>query len=53
MAYAREQVHHIFARALRGLGRMEPNEDRRLKYLDFVNTYSQVSRKNPQRPLAR
>ena len=39
MAYARERLIDIFAAALRGL-EQEPNTEKRLKYMDFIDTYS-------------
>ena len=39
MAYARDRVVDIFAAALRGL-ELEPDAEKRLKYTDFIDTYS-------------
>lgn len=41
MAYARRAVTDIVAWALRGL-QMEPDEEKRLKYMDFIDAYSQL-----------
>ncbi|MCV2218974.1 DUF4351 domain-containing protein [Thauera sp. Sel9] len=40
MAYPRQQVVDIFAWALRGLLLLEPDQEKRLKYMDFIDTYS-------------
>lgn len=41
MAYAEEQLLDVFASALRGL-ELEPRMEKRLKYLDFIDTYAQL-----------
>lgn len=41
MGYARQQVVDIVAWALRGL-EMEPNEEKRFKYMDFIDAYSSL-----------
>ena len=40
MAYARRQVTDIMAWALRGLQTMEPDAEKRFKYMDFIDAYS-------------
>src|SRR5690606_7628776 len=41
MAYPADQLVDIFAAAVRGL-ELEPNADKRLKYMDFIDTYAQL-----------
>ncbi|WP_415036058.1 DUF4351 domain-containing protein [Azonexus sp.] len=42
MAYARQAIVDIYAQALRGLLQLEPDQEKRLKYMDFVDIYSQL-----------
>ena len=41
MAYVKERVVDIFAAAVRGL-ELEPNSEKKLKYMDFIDTYSRL-----------
>ena len=40
MAYAPEDKLEIYAHAMRGLTTLEPDPERRLKYLDFIDIYA-------------
>ena len=40
MAYAPEDKLEVYARAMRGLTTLEPDPERRLKYLDFIDIYA-------------
>ncbi len=40
MAYAPEEKLEVYARAVRGLADLEPDPERQLKYLDFIDIYS-------------
>lgn len=42
MAYPRQQAVDVFAWALRGLLQLEPDQGKRLKYMDFIDTYSDL-----------
>ena len=43
MAYAPEQRVDIYASACRGLTELEPNTERQLKYVDFIDIYARLS----------
>jgi hypothetical protein len=40
MAYGREEKLEVYAQAMRGLTTLEPDPERRLKYLDFIDIYA-------------
>ena len=40
MAYAPEEKLEVYARAVRGLADLEPDPERQLKYLDFIDIYA-------------
>ena len=40
MAYAPEDKLEVYAHAMRGLTTLEPDPERRLKYLDFIDIYA-------------
>ena len=40
MAYAPEEKLEVYAHAMRGLTTLEPDPERRLKYLDFIDIYA-------------
>ncbi|MGM0673039.1 MAG: hypothetical protein ACQETY_13230 [Pseudomonadota bacterium] len=40
MAYAPEDKLEVYAHAIRGLTTLEPDPERRLKYLDFIDIYA-------------
>ena len=40
MAYGPEDKLEVYARAVRGLADLEPDPERRLKYLDFIDIYA-------------
>jgi hypothetical protein len=40
MAYAPEEKLEVYASAVRGLADLEPNPERRIKYLDFIDIYA-------------
>jgi hypothetical protein len=40
MAYAPEEKLEVYARAIRGLADLEPDPERQLKYLDFIDIYA-------------
>jgi len=40
MAYGAEEKLEVYARAVRGLTTLEPDLERRLKYLDFIDIYA-------------
>ncbi|MGM0813557.1 MAG: DUF4351 domain-containing protein [Pseudomonadota bacterium] len=40
MAYASEEKLEVYARAVRGLADLEPDPERQLKYLDFIDIYA-------------
>ena len=40
MAYAPEEKREVYAQAMRGLTTLEPDPERRLKYLDFIDIYA-------------
>jgi hypothetical protein len=40
MAYAPEEKLEVYAQAMRGLTDLEPDPERRLKYLDFIDIYA-------------
>lgn len=42
MAYSRQAIVDIYAQALRGLLQLEPDQEKRLKYMDFVDIYSDL-----------
>ncbi len=42
MAYSRQAIVDIYVQALRGLLQLEPDQEKRLKYMDFVDIYSQL-----------
>ncbi|MDX9707406.1 MAG: DUF4351 domain-containing protein, partial [Azospira sp.] len=42
MAYRREAIVDICAAALRGLLQLEPDQEKCLKYMDFIDIYSQL-----------
>jgi hypothetical protein len=43
MAYAPEEKLEVYAQAMRGLLQLEPNAERRLKYLDFIDIYADLT----------
>jgi hypothetical protein len=43
MAYTRDQRLAVYAHAQDGLAGLEPNWDKRLKYVDFIDHYAQLS----------
>jgi len=48
MRYARQQVVDVVAWALRGLNTLETNGEKYLKYLDFVQTYGNLTEQEQQ-----
>ena len=40
MAYAPEEKREVYAQAMRGLTTLEPDPERRIKYLDFIDIYA-------------
>ncbi|WP_296754329.1 DUF4351 domain-containing protein, partial [Thioalkalivibrio sp.] len=40
MAYGPEEKLKVYAQAMRGLTTLEPDPERRLKYLDFIDIYA-------------
>ncbi|NEV65162.1 DUF4351 domain-containing protein [Thiorhodococcus minor] len=42
MAYAPEEKLEVYAQAVRGLLTLEPDPERRLKYLDFIDIYAEL-----------
>ncbi|AHE96961.1 hypothetical protein THITH_00270 [Thioalkalivibrio paradoxus ARh 1] len=40
MAYAPEEKLEVYAQAMRGLTTLEPDPERRIKYLDFIDIYA-------------
>jgi hypothetical protein len=40
MAYAPEEKLEVYASAVRGLADLEPDPERQLKYLDFIDIYA-------------
>jgi len=42
MAYAPEDKLEVYAQAVRGLVELEPDPERRLKYLDFIDIYADL-----------
>jgi hypothetical protein len=43
MAYAPEDKLDVYAQAVRGLFHLEPNPERQLKYLDFIDIYAALN----------
>lgn len=42
MAYAPDEKIEVYAQAVRGLITLEPDPERRIKYLDFIDIYAQL-----------
>lgn len=42
MAYTPDDKIEVYAQAVRGLLELEPNPERRIKYLDFIDIYAQL-----------
>lgn len=42
MAYSPDEKLEVYAQAVRGLLQLEPNPERQLKYLDFIDIYAQL-----------
>ena len=49
MRYAPEEKVEVYAQAVRGLRTLEPDRERQIKYLDFVDIYANLDENERQR----